>query len=82
MLQCLAGIKGNILTLYRVAESSHLVTILMTDTQTDKHTDRQTDRQTDKPSGGVKNIIPFFKGITMIIYGNKDDICEHKDNIW
>ena len=24
-----------------------------------------TDRQTDKPSDGLKNIIPFFKGIKM-----------------
>ena len=39
----------------------------MTDRQRDTHTqtDRQTDRHThtDKPSEGVKNIIPFFKGI-------------------
>ena len=34
---------------------------------TDTHTDRQTHRQTDKPSGGVKNIIPFFKGIIILI---------------
>ena len=30
---------------------------------TDRHTHRHTDRQTDKLSDGVKNIIPFFKGI-------------------
>ena len=34
-----------------------------TDTQTQRQTNRQTDRQTDKPSGWVKNIIPFFEGI-------------------
>ena len=31
--------------------------------QTWWQTDRHTDRHTDKPSGRVKNIIPFFKGI-------------------
>ena len=32
-------------------------------THTQTHTHRQTHRHTDKPSGEVKNIIPFFKGI-------------------
>ena len=38
----------------------------MTDTHTDRQTDRQTDTQTDKPSGEVKNMIPFFKGIITV----------------
>ena len=76
MLQCLAVIKVNIFTFYCVAESSHLVTILMTDTHTHRHTHTQThtqtDRQTDKPSGGVKNIIPFFKGIIISLQKRYD----------
>ena len=32
---------------------------------TDRHT--HTHRHTDKPSGEVKNIIPFFKGIIINI---------------
>ena len=43
------------LTWNHVAKSSHLAANVMTH--------RHTDRPTDKPSGEVKNIIPFFKGI-------------------
>ena len=74
MLQCLAVIKGNLLTLYRVAESSHLVTILMTDTQTDRHTHTHTHTHRDRQTewwGGKHN--PFFQR-----YNNLGIICQMK----
>ena len=54
-------VDGIDLTCHHVAKSSHLAANVMTDRQTDTHT--HTDTHTDKPSGEVKNIIPFFKGI-------------------